>query len=290
MRENKTRILNHFCNDCQEQSDGRIHCLFLMKVYKNFLKRQLIHVTMRYEALTMMKLVKILRWEIFEWSSFNFAGSFPCDCQNNSVPSTLKLLISLLLNGCNMKSPNVIESQASLTISQLIYFNARKNYSTINTIQYNSRHWKDREPPPPLYVGLNVHTLTRNKKIVNLLYKLGVSVSYVWLASSLEKMGEMASIGDWLHLCKKWLQGYEDLKSALNHYMILPRLVATHIKYWKPDRVKEADEFEMISMKYVYGATLRSTHQLKTTPTLDTCTQQFDKSSTTFIFSRATAK
>ena len=77
-----------------------------------------------------------------------------------------------------MKSLNVIESQASLTISQLINFNARKNSSTINTIQYNSRHCKDREPPLPLYVGLNVHTLTRNKKIVNLLYKLGVSVSY----------------------------------------------------------------------------------------------------------------
>ena len=60
-----------------------------------------------YEALTMMKLVKILRREIFEWSSFNFAGSFPCDCQSNSVPSTLKLFTSLLLNGCNMKSPNV---------------------------------------------------------------------------------------------------------------------------------------------------------------------------------------
>ena len=23
MRGNKTRILNHFCNDCQEQSDGK---------------------------------------------------------------------------------------------------------------------------------------------------------------------------------------------------------------------------------------------------------------------------
>ena len=43
--------------------------------------------------------------------------------------------------------------------------------------QYNTRHCKDREPPLPLYVGLNVHTLTRNKKIVNILYKLGVSVS-----------------------------------------------------------------------------------------------------------------
>ena len=43
MRENKTRILNHFCNDCQEQSDG-------IKDSRDY----------EYEALTRMKLVYIL--------------------------------------------------------------------------------------------------------------------------------------------------------------------------------------------------------------------------------------
>ena len=37
---------------------------------------------------------------------------------------------------------------------------------------------QDREPPLPLYIGLNVHTLTRSKKMLTQLYEMGMSVSY----------------------------------------------------------------------------------------------------------------
>ena len=34
-----------------------------------------------------------------------------------------------------------------------------------------------RETPLPLYTGLTIHTLTRSKNIVNILFRLGISVS-----------------------------------------------------------------------------------------------------------------
>ena len=79
----------------------------------------------------------------------------------------------MLINGPNAKNQDSTESQASLTLSQLIYFHAKKSSDTVRT-----RHCKNREPPLPIYVGLQIHTLTRSRKLVNSLYKLGVSISY----------------------------------------------------------------------------------------------------------------
>lgn len=51
------------------------------------------------EALAMVKLEKVLRREMFDWNPFHFTGNFPSNCQSDSVPTTLKLFISLLLDG-----------------------------------------------------------------------------------------------------------------------------------------------------------------------------------------------
>ena len=37
----------------------------------------------------MIKIVKILRQEIFESDSFQFSGKFPAKCQESSVPTIL---------------------------------------------------------------------------------------------------------------------------------------------------------------------------------------------------------
>ena len=54
-----------------------------------------------------------------------------------------------------------------------------------------SRHTVEREPPLPIYIGLNVHTVTRSKKLTNQLYRMGLSISYDrimqiedWIATS----------------------------------------------------------------------------------------------------------
>ena len=41
-----------------------------------------------------------------------------------------------------------------------------------------NRHSLNHEPPLPLYLGLNIHTLTRSKKLIIELHNLGLSVNY----------------------------------------------------------------------------------------------------------------
>ena len=117
------------------------------------------------------KAAKIIRRDIFHFHSFHFNGSFPPVCQQESVPANLKYLVSMLLNGPNIKDQ---DSQACLTLSQMTLFNCKKR----STIASESRHSLDLEPPLPLYIGINVHTQTRSKALVTQLFHLGLSVTY----------------------------------------------------------------------------------------------------------------
>ena len=60
-----------------------------------------------------------------------------------------------------------------LLISMLLY-----GPSLMEKDQQKLRHSFDQEPHLPLYLGLNVHSLVRSKKIIDQLYKLGISISY----------------------------------------------------------------------------------------------------------------
>ena len=122
------------------------------------------------EAFLMTKLVKLMRKEIFDMSSFQFSGNFPSRCQENSVPTILKTFISMLLIGPNLQHQDDHESQACITISQLICFNTKSKRSCAES----NHHYKDREMPLPLYIGLNIHTQTKSKKLVSHLHKLGL--------------------------------------------------------------------------------------------------------------------
>ena len=57
--------------------------------------------------------------------------------------------------------------------------------------EVHARHNLTREPPLPIYIGLNVHAVSRNKRLIEMLYHMGISVSYDrimeledWLATS----------------------------------------------------------------------------------------------------------
>ena len=137
------------------------------------------------DALTLAKAARIVRREMFNQPGFRFLRSFPSNCQTSSVPSSLRVLISMLLNGSNIAHRNATESQATLTISQLIVFNSKKKSSTTSS----NRHLLEREPPLQLYVGLSIHAYTRSKKIINELFQLGISVSYDRLDDLLNGLG-----------------------------------------------------------------------------------------------------
>ena len=110
------------------------------------------------DAQLLAKAAKIVRRDIVLHNGFKFESG----CQKESVPFTLKTLVSMLLNGANLKHQDSIDSQASLTISQNILFNFKKCASSSS----KSRHSLYREPPLPLYIGMMIHTETRSKKTV----------------------------------------------------------------------------------------------------------------------------
>ena len=126
------------------------------------------------EMVLLAKAAKIVRKDITSYKGFSFDGKFPPGCQQESVPSCLKTLVSMILNGVDLQCQDSTDSQASLTISQTLLFNFSKH--TPATVK--CRHSLEREPPLPLYIGMKIHTETRSKTIVNHLYDLGLSVSY----------------------------------------------------------------------------------------------------------------
>ena len=138
--------------------------------------------------MVLARAAKILRRDMFSHKGFTFAGAFPIDCQENAVPASLKTLVSMLLNGVNLKEQGHKESQPCLTICQTVLFNSKKRVST------SLRHTAMRKPPLSIYVGFNIHSMTRSKTLITKLYQLGLSVSYDrvmeiedWLATAVSQ-------------------------------------------------------------------------------------------------------
>ena len=107
---------------------------------------------------------------------FDFQGKFEADFQSQSVPESFQCLVSMLLNGPGIKSKDPEESQASLTIAQLIIFNMKKRRT--KSADKSTRHHRNREPPLPVYIGLTIHAQTRSKKLINQMNDLNLSIRY----------------------------------------------------------------------------------------------------------------
>ena len=117
----KEKILQNF-PQAQEQSDGKNKVLVFEQGMQQMLK-QIAKADYEGETLLLVKAAKILRKELANFTGFQFNGNFTSSCQQGSVPSVLKLFISMLLNGIDLKDKDFINSQAVLTVSQTILFN-----------------------------------------------------------------------------------------------------------------------------------------------------------------------
>lgn len=91
----------------------------------------------------------------------------------------------MILDGpCSRKADSVDDvstTSASLSISQIISFNCVKKRTTNTTEDEPKaamRHNRERETPLPLYIGLKIHAETRNKRLIETMCKMGLSVSY----------------------------------------------------------------------------------------------------------------
>ena len=145
----KSRILSQFHGNLQEPSDGKNVLLVFTKGMASLLREEL-WKNYESDALILAKAARIVRCKMFNEPGFHFDGSFPSNCQNASIPSSLKVIISMLLNGSNIAQGSTTESQATLNISQLIVFNSKKKSSSTSS----NRHSLEREPHLPSYVGL----------------------------------------------------------------------------------------------------------------------------------------
>ena len=100
------------------------------------------------DAVILAKAANIIREDIFRHDGFTFTGCFPPECQEKSLPASLKYLISMILNGSNMSDQDKRDSQACLTVGQAILYNTKKRASNPSGI--TSRHSLAFEPPLPI--------------------------------------------------------------------------------------------------------------------------------------------
>ena len=189
---NKTRLKNNLLEhfpESQELQEGKSTVIVFREGVKNMLKDALKKRDFKEDALILAKAASIVRKDIFSHDGFQFSGSFQQNCQEDSLPSSLKSLVSLILNGSNLKDQDKCESQACLTASQVILYNVKKQPSA--NPDAKPRHVLQREPPLPVYIGLNIHQMFRSKKLINQLYQMGICISYnrvleleEWIATS----------------------------------------------------------------------------------------------------------
>ena len=143
-------------------------------------------------SLMMVTTANNIRRKVF--SNVNsFSGSFDQDSQVCSVPQSLLSLVNMIINGSNIKDQkhNKNISQPVLTIAQLISFNCVKKRKSDDSSKVY--HVKDRQTPLPLYVGLKVHSLSRERGLIDSLYALGLSVSYCNVMDTITSMGNNVS-------------------------------------------------------------------------------------------------
>lgn len=169
----KDKIIEHFSQQgLEEKSDGKCTILAFPAGIQQLLKDAFLFHDYDEEAKLFARVAKICREEILK-EKITFCGEFNPGCQQEITPST-RLLMSMIIYGPNLAG-SVKDSQPCLTLTQLLVHNCKKK-GDIETM--HQRYSPDREPPVPLYVGLNLHTQTRSKTLVNQMANLGISVSY----------------------------------------------------------------------------------------------------------------
>ena len=118
---NKTRLKDHLLEhfpEAQDQFDGRNTIIIFKEGMRHMLNEALKNRDFNEDATILAIAAIIVRKDIFYHQGFKFSGSFPAECQEQSLPSSLKSLVSMILNGPNIKDQDKHESKASLTIGQ----------------------------------------------------------------------------------------------------------------------------------------------------------------------------
>ena len=129
------------------------------------------------DAVHLAHAAQIVRRNIF--MSNPFTGSFEENCQEKSVPHQLLVLVSMVLEGPNIKDQiGECATPASLSIAQMMKYNCVKHRRKQADTSPSVRHSSALETPLSIYIGLMLHAQTRKRELVDKLFNLGLSISY----------------------------------------------------------------------------------------------------------------
>ena len=127
------------------------------------------------EAICLATAADIIRRDMFGMHT-GFDGSFPRGCQEDAVPMSLVAMVSMIMDGINIKKRETDDvKQATLSLAELLQYNSCVRRRLGST---GSNHSKDRETPLPVYIGMMIHGHTRKRELVDILFHLGLSISY----------------------------------------------------------------------------------------------------------------
>ena len=161
----KNAILQRFSPMLKEEEGFRNEkFLVCTDAMKDVLQHNLVSSAPSEDYRVLAKAALICRRDMWKQKCYNAQeDGFNGECQKNSVCDRLKYLVGLILFGPSHEN-DVEQEQATLTIAQLITFNADTP--------------KKHETPLPVYVGLLVHTKFRSSVLVNELSRLGLSINW----------------------------------------------------------------------------------------------------------------
>ena len=172
----KRRLMSHF-PDMEELKSG-VHILLVFQDDAGSAIRFASEHNADSEGICLARAASIVRRHMSNICA-KFQGSFEPGCQEKSVPTSLVALVGMILNApCVEPSQNSSAWTPTLTISQLLMFNSCARRRNVNETADSIRRSSNREPPLPVYLGALLHTKTRKRELVDILYHLGLSVSY----------------------------------------------------------------------------------------------------------------
>ncbi len=187
----KNRILRYF-PDLEEHKQGRDVLLAFNQDLGSALQKAC-GQDADDDAIHLARAANIVRRDMLKIKTA-FSGSFDTYCQEDAVPHTLTGLVGMVLYGSNIRDqPNHLCIPApTLAISQLLVFNfgARRRENTTDPI----KHSHHQETPVPVYLGLLMHTKTRKRDLVDILFHLGLSISYDRVLSISTDLGKIYAI------------------------------------------------------------------------------------------------
>ena len=170
----KDRLLAHF-PDMRAQLCGRNVLLMFDKDIGGAISGAC-QQTYDEDAMCLAKAAEIVRHGLFD-SSDGFNGTFTSECQENSVPFNLTLLVNMILEGPSIEQQSKkLSTQSALSIAQLVKFNSVKHARKCETSYV--RHNTNQETPLPLYISLLLHGTERSQHLIEKLFTLGLRVNY----------------------------------------------------------------------------------------------------------------